>query len=58
MVVGKRINNNTTWKLRDESIEEVNEYTYLGYFVNRTFLWNVKLCTVNNLSCFVLPTIQ
>jgi hypothetical protein len=36
MVVGKRINNNSTWKLRDESIEEVNEYKYLGYFVNRT----------------------
>jgi hypothetical protein len=24
MVVGKRINNNSTWKLGDESIEEVN----------------------------------
>jgi hypothetical protein len=30
MVVGKRINNNSTL----ESIEEVNEYKYLGYFVN------------------------
>ena len=34
MVVGKRINNNLTWKLGDESIEEVKEYKYLGYFVN------------------------
>jgi hypothetical protein len=30
MVVGKRINTNSTWKLGDESIEEVNEYKYIG----------------------------
>lgn len=44
MVVGKRINNNSTWKLGDESIEEVNEYKYLGYFVNRTLKSNFHIC--------------
>ncbi len=44
MVVGKRINNNSTWKLGDESIEEVNEYTYLGYFVSRTLKSNFHIC--------------
>jgi hypothetical protein len=44
MVVGKRINNNSTWKLGDESIEEVNECKYLGYFVNRTLKSNFHIC--------------
>ena len=44
MVVGKRINNYSTWKLGDESIEEVNEYKYLGYFVNRTLKSNFHIC--------------
>ena len=46
MVVGKRINNNSTWKLGDESIEEVNEYKYLGYFVNRTLKSNFHICKI------------
>ena len=40
MVVGKRINNNSTL----ESIEEVNEYKYLGYFVNRTLKSDFHIC--------------
>jgi hypothetical protein len=28
----------------DESIEEVNEYKYLGYFVNRTLKSNFHIC--------------
>ena len=46
MVVGKRINNNSTWKLGDESIEEVSEYKYLGYFVNRTLKSNFHICNL------------
>jgi hypothetical protein len=30
--------------IKDESIEEVNEYTYLGYFVNRTLKSNFHIC--------------
>jgi hypothetical protein len=44
MVVRKRINNNSTWKLGDESIEEVNECKYLGYFVNRTLKSDFHIC--------------
>jgi hypothetical protein len=43
MVVGKRINNNTTWKLGDESIEEVNEYKYRTYNMARYYFHIVIL---------------
>ena len=36
MVIGKGINKDNRWFLCDDSLEEVNEYKYLGYFISRS----------------------
>lgn len=43
MVIGKKLNKDSNWKLGEELIDEVNEYKYLGYFINRTLKSNFHI---------------
>ncbi len=45
MAFGKRLDKNANWTLGGESIDEVNEYKYLGYFINRTLKSNFHINT-------------
>ncbi|CAG2236179.1 unnamed protein product [Mytilus edulis] len=42
LVVGKRLRPERVWSLGDVNIEEVNEYKYLGYYINRSLKSNFR----------------
>ena len=45
MVIGKNLNKNSNWVLGNEKIDEVNEYKYLGHFINRSMKSNYHINT-------------